>query len=83
MIKFALRIDDDDDNESLGDDDDFSPLEQMVGNYGRDSEDAGGRLNLARHSCTENSERTVLNMCHALCGVQTRWWQARSVSGKC
>ena len=35
------------------------------------------------HSSTENSERTIFYMCHALWGVQTRWWQARSVSGKC
>ena len=66
MIKFGSRINDDDDDESLGDDDDFPPLEQVVGNYGRDSEDAGGRLNLVRHSSTENSERTVFKMCHAL-----------------
>ena len=67
MIKFGSRIDDDDDDESLGDDDDFPPLEQqVVVNYGRDSGDAGGRLNLVRHSFTENSERTVFNMCHAL-----------------
>ena len=37
---------------------------------------------LVRHSSTENSERTVFNMCDALWGVQTRRWQARSVSGK-
>ena len=66
MIEFGSRIDDDDDNESLGDDDDFPPLERVVGNYGRDSEDAGGRLSCVRHSSTENSGRTVLNMCHAL-----------------
>ena len=65
MIKFVSRIDDDDDEGSLGDDD-FPPLEQVVENYGRDSEDAGGRRNLVRHSSTENSERTVFNMCHAL-----------------
>ena len=66
MIKLGSRIDDDDDDESLGDDDDFAPLEQVVGNYGRDSEDAGGRLNLVRHSFTENRGRIVFNMCHAL-----------------
>ena len=81
MIKLGSRMDDDDDDESLGDDD-FPPLEQVVENYGRDSEDAGGRRNLVRHSSPENSERTVFNMCDALWGVQTRRWQARSVSGK-
>ena len=66
MVKFGSRIDNDDDDESLGDDDVFPPLEQVVWNYGRDSEDAGGRLNLVRHSSIENSERTVFNTCHAL-----------------
>ena len=64
MVKLGLLIDDDD--ESVGDDDDLPPLEEVEGNCGRHSEDAGGRLNLVGHSCTENCDRTVFKVCDAL-----------------
>ena len=64
MVQLGSRIDDDD--ESLGDDDNLPPLEEVEGNCGRDIEDAGGRLNLVGHSSTVNSERTVFQMCDAL-----------------
>ena len=66
MIKFGSRIDDDDDDESLSDDYDRPPLEEVEVNCGRHSEDAGGRLKFVRHSSTENSERTDFKMCNAL-----------------